>query len=104
VVVARARDGSSQAIDLTSCRQYAESMATFDIEQVDLAALVAMMRSRFESPPAGAVVGRTQMRDAITEHLGCSLLQAEQLVDTMIARGLVRLEREAGGLEIWRFS
>jgi hypothetical protein len=104
VVVARARDGSRQAIDLARRRQYGESMATFDIEQVDLAALVAMMRSRFESPPAGAVVGRTQMRDAIAEHLGCSLLQAEQLVDTMIARGLVRLERDGGGREFWRLS
>lgn len=79
-------------------------MGRLDVERVDLAALVAMMRERFASPLRGPMVGRTQMRDAVAEHLGCSLLEAEQLVDTVVARGFVHLHRDAEGRELWRLS
>lgn len=79
-------------------------MATLDIEQVDLAALVEAIRSRLAAPIAGAVIGRTQMRDVVAEDLRCSLLEAEQLVDTLIAAGLARLERDCDGREVWHLS
>lgn len=43
----------------------------------------------------GRVVGRTVLRDAVAGRLGCSQLEAEQLVDTLIGRGYLRFE--AGG-------
>lgn len=76
-------------------------MSTVNVEGIDLAQLVETVRARVGSVVLGAVVGRTQIRDLIAEHLGCSLLQAEELVDTMIGRGLVRLEREGDGREVW---
>jgi hypothetical protein len=77
-------------------------MSTVNVEGVDLAQLVETVRARAGSALLGAVVGRTQIRDLLAEHLGCSLLQAEELVDTMVGRGLVRLEREGDGREVWR--
>lgn len=77
-------------------------MSTLDVERVDLANLIEMLRSRAEAAFVGAVVGRTNMRDAVAEHLGCSVLEAEHLVDTMVARGLLRLEPLPDGREVWR--
>lgn len=79
-------------------------MSTLDVESVDLAALVAAIRTRFDLPLPDAMLGRTVMRDVVAEHLACSALEAEQLVDTLIARGFVRLDRDASGLEVWRLS
>ena len=80
-------------------------MGTLDVEQVDLAQLVAAIRTRVESPLlAGSVVGRTYMRDVVADHLGCSALEAERLVDTMVSRGFVHLERDVDGRETWRLS
>lgn len=79
-------------------------MSTLHIERVDLATLVEVIRARGEAAFVGAVVGRTNMRDDVAAHLGCSLLETEQLVDTMVARGLVRLERQPDGREVWRPS
>ncbi len=72
-----------------------------NVERIDLAQLVETVRARVGSAVLGAVVGRTQIRDLIAEHLGCSLLQAEELVDTLVGRGLVRLDREGDGREVW---
>ena len=64
---------------------------TFRPEDVDLASLVTMLLKRFgESFPSGYVRARTVFRDAIAEHLGCSLEQAEPVVETLVARGFVR--------------
>ena len=79
-------------------------MGTLDVEQVDLAVLLAAIRTRVESPLAGSVVGRTHMRDVVADHLGCSALEAERLVDTMVSRGFVHLERDVDGRETWRLS
>jgi hypothetical protein len=73
-----------------------------DIADMDLKPVLTRLRSRFRNaPPEGAVVGRTALRDAVAEGLGCSLLEAEQIVDTMVARGKIRLVRSPDRLAIW---
>ena len=52
--------------------------------------------------PGGEIAGRSKMRDLVAAHLGCSLLEAEELVDTLIARGFARLERDPEGRVGWR--
>ncbi len=76
-----------------------------NVEQVDLAELTGVLERAFEGQAVeGAVVGRTRLRDGVASHLGCSSLEAEQLVDTLVSRGFVRLERTSEGAELWRFS
>jgi hypothetical protein len=48
-------------------------------------------------------MGRTLLRDAVVEHLGCSQLAGEQIIDTMVGRGFLAQERLESGLVIWRF-
>ena len=45
-----------------------------------------------ELPPAGYVPGKTALRAAVVRLLQCSALEAEQLVDTLETRGLIRYE------------
>lgn len=60
-----------------------------DVEEIDLAKLARRLLGAVGSPLEGYVVGRTVMRDAVADLLGCSLLEAENLVETLIVRGLV---------------
>jgi hypothetical protein len=75
----------------------------FDVEEVDLASLAAALQGALgDSPLEGYVRGRTVLRDAVAEHLGCSEAEAERLVETMVGRGFLRFEgdpasAEAGG-------
>ena len=63
------------------------------IEEIDLAELTAALRDRFASAmPTGYLVGRTVFRDAAAGMLGCSDLEAEDIVDTLIARGFLRYD------------
>jgi hypothetical protein len=63
------------------------------IEEVDLAELTASLRSRLAGvAPVGYLDGRTALRDAVGDVLGCSALEAEEIVDTLVARGFVRYE------------
>lgn len=62
---------------------------SIDVEEIDLASLARRLLSAVGSPVEGYVVGRTVMRDAVANILGCSLLEAENLVETLISRGLV---------------
>jgi hypothetical protein len=65
----------------------------FSVEDVDLAELTASLRARFAgAPPAGYLDGRTVLRDAVVEQLECSTLEAEEIVDTLVARGFVRYQ------------
>lgn len=68
-----------------------------DLEQIDLAGVARTLRERFGG---GALEedyldGRTLIRDAITDSLGCSELEAEEIVDTMEAREYLRFPRFA---------
>lgn len=77
-----------------------------DVEEVDLAKLAEVVKQRCEGPLPlfGTITGRSIVRDIVASHLGCSLLEAEQLVDTMIARGYARLERDDEDRELWRIT
>jgi hypothetical protein len=76
-------------------------MSTLDVEQVDLAELLTLLRAH-DTELAGDLAGRSKMRDLVAAHLCCSLLEAEVLVDTLIARGFARLVRDEEGREGWR--
>jgi hypothetical protein len=77
-------------------------MAKLDVEAIDLGQLVDLVHDVTEAPLAGEVVGRSLLRDIVADHLECSLLEAEELVDTMVAQGYARLERDQEGREVWR--
>jgi hypothetical protein len=76
------------------------------VEDVDLAELARGLRDDLGHAPAGYLPGRTELRDRTVQRLGCSELQAEQIVDTMIARRFVSYddsEEPAGPEGVWRF-
>ena len=77
-------------------------MTTLNVEAVDLGDLASSLGAAFGAHVEGAVVGRTQLRDEVARVVGCSQLEAEQMVDTMIGRGFLRSERLADGRETWR--
>jgi hypothetical protein len=52
----------------------------------------------FSSPPRGSIVGRTLLRDEVARDLSCSLFEAEQVVDTMVARGFLSEQHDRGGV------
>ena len=57
-------------------------------EDTDLAELASTLQRTFaDHPPTGYLLGRTAFRDAVVNHLGCSQLQAEKLVDTLVSCG-----------------
>jgi hypothetical protein len=84
-------------------RESEPSHRRLDVEQVDLAELLAILRHR-ENDLEESLAGRSLMRDIVAAHLGCSMLEAENLVDTLIARGFAHLERDSEGRERWRLS
>src|SRR4051812_37181033 len=63
----------------------------FEPEDIDLAAVATGLREVFgDAPPLGFLQGRTALRDAVAVQLDCSLLQAEEVVDTMVSGGFLR--------------
>ncbi len=65
-------------------------MELVPVEEVDLSALVADIRRDFgNDAPVGYLRGRTALRDAVVRRLGCSALEAEELVDTLESRGFI---------------
>jgi hypothetical protein len=79
-------------------------------EDLDLIALVRQLASHFAgAAPVGYVRGKSALRTAVVRILRCSELEAEQLVDTLEGRGLIRYEgdrlSEIDDLENrWRFA
>jgi hypothetical protein len=66
-------------------------MGPLAVEDVDLHALAAAIRHRLgEHLEANYLRGKTILRDAVVERLGCSDVEAEQVVDTLEMNGLVR--------------
>ncbi|HTV21286.1 MAG TPA: hypothetical protein VMG12_21515 [Polyangiaceae bacterium] len=82
----------------------ADDRKRLDVESVDLDAVKGMLKHLCGTSVAGAVIGRTRLRDAVARHLGCSLLMAEQLVDTMIARGFISQQVHPDGWVYWAIS
>ena len=64
-------------------------------EDIDLNELRRKLAAKFSgAAPAGYVRGKGDLRAAVVAILGCSQLEAEQLVDTLEARGFIRYEGE----------
>jgi hypothetical protein len=66
---------------------------TLDVEAIDLARLSQRLEDLV--PPGarrGVLAGRTAFRDATVELLDCSALEAETLVDTLVARRFLVLQ------------
>jgi hypothetical protein len=79
-------------------------MTTFDPTQIDLAELARMLAQTCGELVSGLIVGRTRFRDALVAHLGCSQLEAELLVDTLVARGFLVKRELATGQVAWAVS
>jgi hypothetical protein len=64
------------------------------LEDVDLAELAQRILRHIPAnePPVGYLRGRSYFRDVITHELGCSDLEAEELVDTLEMNGFLRFE------------
>ncbi len=64
------------------------------LDDVDLADLAQRIRGHIPTnePPVGYLRGRSYFRDVITHELGCSDLEAEELVDTLEMNGFLRFE------------
>ena len=73
----------------------------FDPESVDLADVARWLQAACGSSALGAVTGRTVMRDEVVRRLGCSLLEGEQIIDTMVARGFLVEHRLDDGRIHW---
>ena len=74
---------------------------SLDVEQIDLAELTDVLRPH-EVELEDDLAGRSRMRDVVAAHLGCSLLEAENLVDTLVLRGFAQLEQDPEGRTFWR--
>ena len=62
-------------------------------EDLDLEELRSKLAAHFgDVSTAGYVRGKGALRAAVVRLLGCSELEAEQLVDTIESRGLIRYE------------
>lgn len=77
-----------------------------DVESVDLAQLAQSLRKVGSEALVGEVVGRTVMRDMVVDLLGCSELEAENLVETMIGRGIIvrRADERGDGVVEWQIQ
>jgi hypothetical protein len=65
-------------------------------EDIDLEQLRRQLSIRFRGlAPAGYVRGKGELRAAVVATLQCSELEAEQLVDTLEARGLIKYEGDS---------
>jgi hypothetical protein len=73
----------------------------FDPESVDLASLRDVLAARCGAFLEGELLGRTRLRDEVARHLVCSMLEAEQVVDTMVGRGFLRRQSMSDGRRGW---
>jgi hypothetical protein len=65
-----------------------------DLENIDLEELARVIHRHVppNDPPVGYLRGRSYFRDVVAEHLRCSDLEAEQLVDTLEVNGYLKFE------------
>ncbi len=63
-----------------------------DPTSVDLSELCRRLQSSLSSRiiPGDELVGKTTVRDRVVPLLDCSELEAERIVDTLVARGFMR--------------
>jgi hypothetical protein len=74
-----------------------------DIDSLDLRAIAEFLaRATGGVAVAGAVVGLTRLRDLLVDHLSCSMLEAERVLDTMIGLSLLVMRKDPrGGPPLW---
>ena len=65
-----------------------------DFERIDLGDVARLIQKHIPpgEPPVGYLRGRSYFRDVLTHALGCSDVEAEQLVDTLEMNGYLRFE------------
>jgi hypothetical protein len=74
-----------------------------DVEAIDLLSLSQRLSELLpeDSVLENYMEGKTRLRDLVVLELGCSALEAEQIVDTMVSRGFLHFraapESEARG-------
>ncbi len=63
-----------------------------NVETIDLEELASLIRKHIPAgePPVGYLRGRNYFRDVIQHQLGCSDLEAEDLVDTLEMNGYLQ--------------
>jgi hypothetical protein len=83
-----------------------EMTTTLDIDSLDLHRIAEFLaRATGERNVAGAVVGLTRLRDLLVDHLSCSMLEAERVLDTMIGLRLLVLRKDPrGGPPLWNVA
>lgn len=66
-------------------------------ESIDLRSVTEALAGVFRHhPPQGYLRGRTLMRDHLQQSLGYSAVDAEELIDTLEARGFLRFDASPG--------
>jgi hypothetical protein len=79
--------------------------ASVNVEELDLSELAGVLRQSLDAGVAiGLVMGLTLLRDLLADHLDCSLLQAERIVETMVDRGFIVLKDGAGRPAVWHMA
>ena len=65
-----------------------------DMERIDLADVARIIQRHIPpgEPPVGYLRGRSYFRDVLTHELGCSEMEAEELVDTLEMNGFLHFE------------
>jgi hypothetical protein len=72
-------------------RAAGDRLVHVSVEELDLRTLAAAIRHRYgRSLFASYLRGKTLMRDALVEQIGCSVYEAEELVETLELMGYVR--------------
>lgn len=67
-------------------------------ESIDLRSVAQSLADVFRHhPPQGYLRGRTMMRDHLEQSRGYSALEAEELIDTLEARGFLRFDSSPEG-------
>ncbi|HMA94305.1 MAG TPA: hypothetical protein VKP30_16550 [Polyangiaceae bacterium] len=74
-----------------------------DLDSIDLKAVSNRLAHEVSgSLMEGYLEGKTAFRDQLVVALECSELEAEQLVDTLIAQGFLYFERALDGTGEWQ--
>ncbi len=67
--------------------------------------LAGLLRQSLDAGVAiGVVVGLTLVRDLLADHLGCSLIQAERIVEKMVDQGCIVLKSGPGIPAVWHMA
>ena len=79
---------------------------TLDPESIDLLSLTRRLAADLgaEAIPGGYLEGKTGARNLLLNYFGCSELEAEQVVDTLVARGFMRFHTAAESQGGWQLE